>query len=132
MAVKILQLNVDRTRRVVSEVRDLEIKTRVDILAIHESYVLEGKIASFGVSTMMVYGGGEDTTNVGAALVLLNPGLGVMKIEGLSDKTCVVAEIVQKGTGALHSSPLRCCITVGSIFLYARFLAVASCLIPYW
>lgn len=94
MDINLVQLNVDRTRRVVAEIRQCMIQNRLDVLAVQEPYVVGGKIAGFGVSNRVIHGGVRGSAQgVGAAIVVMNKEIGAMKIQGLSDRNWVVAEI---------------------------------------
>lgn len=108
MTLHILQINVDGSRHTVAEVRDAAIREGVDIVAVQEPYVVAGRVRGFGLRTTLVHGRDDAGLGIGAAIVVLNPVVGVVLIDGLSDRNCVVAEVLCPGMGSFYLYSMYC------------------------
>lgn len=75
------QLNADRTRVVIREVRELFMERKIDVLLLQEPYVFKGKVIRFGLSNRVVFHGREERP--WAAVVIANANIGVMIVQYL-------------------------------------------------
>lgn len=108
MVLHILQLNVDGSRHTVAEIRDAAIRNGVDLLAVQEPHTVAGRVCGFGLRTVLVHGRDEGGLGIGAAIVVLNPVVGVMLIDGLSDRNCVVVEVLCPGMESFYLCSMYC------------------------
>lgn len=90
--LKIVQLNMRRSRTVTLEAQKLLEEKNIDILLMQEPYNIRGRFVGFSSGTTIV-SGGNPGDNLMAGIAINNRDITVLKIAHLSDAHCTCVEI---------------------------------------
>ena len=98
---KVVQINLGRANTATHEIREKAVHNNVDVLMIQEPYIWRGRATGWGQSITVM--GQSDcnnennaagrSENPGAALVVINPSLAVLKVTQFCSTNCVCVEI---------------------------------------
>lgn len=106
--VKVAQLNADRARGVAAELRTKAVTEGIQVMAIQEPYVnRNGMVEGYGLGSRVVTGEGEGE-RPWAAVVGLDPNIGMMRVGALCSSHCVVVEVLPEGCGSFYLVSLYC------------------------
>lgn len=74
MSIKIAQINVDHSHTATSELQNVVVERRIDVLLLQEPYVVDGRLPLISTRFKCVYATGG---NVWSAVVLVNPAIDI-------------------------------------------------------
>lgn len=104
--IRIAQVNADRAKVVMGEVREIIVERKIDVMLLQEPYVVKGKVIGFGSSYRVVqHVRGERPW---AAVVIANENIGVMKVQNLCNSHCVCVELMLPDKSRLCVCSLYC------------------------
>jgi hypothetical protein len=102
--MRVVQVNIDRGKGLTLELRDSLRDKGIGVLLIQEPYHYKGKLRGFGLGARVFTGGGTPW----AAVVVLDDGLGAMRVDELSNSHCVVVELLLPGRERVYVASLYC------------------------
>lgn len=76
--IRAVECNLDRSKGVTSELRQMAVKENVDVIAVQEPYIYRGKIKSFGVNVRVAFD--EECERPWGGVIVMNRNIGVMKV----------------------------------------------------
>ena len=111
---KILQINLGRARAATSEIREKAVRSNTDVLMVQEPYIWRKRITGWGQSIVAT---GCDVENVedvisvdgilGAAVIVMNPNLTVLRLAQYCNNNCTCVEITGP-LGAMYMISMYC------------------------
>lgn len=98
--IRVIQNNMDRTRGLSVELREVIVKERIDVLAGQEPHVWRNKVMGFVMMARVVCE--ESGERPWAAVVVFNSKTGAMKVGSLCGSNCVTVELMFGNVCSIH------------------------------
>lgn len=103
-SLKILQVNAQRSKAVVAQIRECIADASIDVILIQEPYVVAGRVRGYPCTYRVVQG---DLGTCWSAIVIVNHDLTVTRIDGLCTHFATCVEIISR-VGRFYLVSLYC------------------------
>lgn len=116
-SLRIVQINMQRSRLVSDETRDMMHNKKIDVLLMQEPYNLKGRITGLGLATRVATAA-KDGEPVMAAVAVSDPRINVVKLPNVSNSHCVCVHITcDIGSFYLVSMYFQCSHEIGGYLI---------------